>query len=98
MEERAKLPRLIKQRGSYTTGDAQDWTYEYTWEDFEEAIKTSKATETFKLRDEIMRSFIECPEKLLEGGVCKELGYSVEEIRRKLIKGANTSVGIGFRF
>ena len=32
-EERKKLPRLYSGR-TYTTGDDQNWTYEYTWEDF----------------------------------------------------------------
>ncbi len=33
-----KYPRVKKRDGApYVTGDAQDWTYKYTWEDLEEA-------------------------------------------------------------
>lgn len=32
--QNGKLPRFPKPDGSkYITGDAQDWTYKYTWED-----------------------------------------------------------------
>jgi len=32
MPNREKLPRLPRYE-KYVTGDAQDWTYDYTWED-----------------------------------------------------------------
>lgn len=33
-----KYPRIEKKDGNqYVTGDAQDWTYQYTWEDLEES-------------------------------------------------------------
>lgn len=35
-----KLPRIPKKDGSkYITGDAQEWTYEYTYEDVEVALR-----------------------------------------------------------
>jgi len=36
LSERKKLPRLHSGK-PYITGDTQDWTYEYTWEDAEAA-------------------------------------------------------------
>jgi hypothetical protein len=37
-----KLPRLLKYEG-YITGDDQKWTYDYTWEDFEQAVRITTA-------------------------------------------------------
>ena len=33
MSEKKKLPRIPKIK-PYVTGNAQEWTYEYTWEDY----------------------------------------------------------------
>lgn len=35
--DKRRLPR-IPMTTKYTTGDDQEWTYEYTWEDFNAAI------------------------------------------------------------
>ena len=73
--ERTKLPRLkLDNSWEYKTGDAQDWTYEYTWEDFiaAESVypKKSETVEIYgqdkpeqDLAREIILSFKECPEK-----------------------------------
>jgi hypothetical protein len=79
-EERKKLPRLY---GEYTTGDAQEWTYEYTWEDFERIAKKLSGNWTVvpSLRfseeemitiKEISKYFLEHPEKLV--------GYSISTL------------------
>lgn len=71
----------------YTTGDTQDWTYEYTWEDFKAARKylTPKpGSEIHRLMNEITEYFIQYPEKLLEGGYFKENGYDVKSVKEVL--------------
>ena len=86
-DERKKLPRIYASN-PYTTGDSQEWTYEYTWEDFEEARKILTPTpgsELHALIRTIKNSFIECPEKLLDGGICKEVGYTPEQIKDMLL-------------
>jgi len=62
-----KLPRL-RYVPSYVTGDAQDWTYEYTWEDLYNALyycSTSGYKEDLLLIKEIKKYFSKHPEKAL---------------------------------
>ena len=40
-----KLPRVNKSIG-YTTGDAQTWTYQYTWEDWQ-AVKDDPSSDWY---------------------------------------------------
>ena len=73
--ERTKLPRLkLDKSWMYQTGDAQDWTYEYTWEDFMMADlvypKPSEPVEFYgkdklgqDLARDIILSFKDWPEK-----------------------------------
>ena len=73
--ERPKLPRLkMDKNWKYETGDAQEWTYEYTWEDFIAAElvypKKSETVEVYgkdkpehDLAAKIILSFKDCPEK-----------------------------------
>jgi hypothetical protein len=83
-EQRKKLPRIYNNRG-YTTGDAQRWTYEYTWEDYEVARHIlTPSPKLHKLMLEIFIYFVDYPEKLLKGGWFKWLGWSVEQIKRGL--------------
>ena len=91
MFKKKKLPRLPKS-GGYKTGDADDWTYEYTWEDMEEAehrimtttIMITKTKEFSKIFKGIRSHFLKYPEKLLEEGYYKESGLTVDEIRTRL--------------
>jgi hypothetical protein len=79
---RTKLPRLHKDE-KYITGDAQTWTYEYTWEDFEIAKDFALAAAAWNptaISLSIYEYFRWHPEKLLEGGICKEKGYSLDNI------------------
>lgn len=78
--ERTKLPRLkMDKNWRYETGDAQEWTYEYNWEDFIAAeLVYSKKSETVEvygqdkpeqdLAKEIILSFKDCPEKAIHKG------------------------------
>jgi hypothetical protein len=78
-----KLPRLYKSE-DYVTGNNNKWTYEYTWEDFEIARKMFPVTIAWNfnsLQGKIYNYFRDHPEKLLEGGICKERNYSLEKIR-----------------
>lgn len=71
----------------YGTGDAQDWTYEYTWEDYEAAIATRNpepGSNLHRLVLEIEDYFFYHPEKLMEGGTFKERGYTAEQIKKRL--------------
>lgn len=66
-----KLPRIKKKDGTpYVTGDAQDWTYQYTWEDFMETFKDSSSDERSE-RNAVFRKvrkyFRENPEAALGG-------------------------------
>lgn len=82
MSEKIKLVRLPNDK-LYTTGDAQDWTYEYTWEDFEVAAKfESSVKDEDCLYVQILRYFVVHPEKALEGGICKERGYTAKDVVR----------------
>ena len=82
------MPKL----DGYKTGDDNDWTYEYTWEDMAEAehqiLNTTrviaKDKNFSKTINQIMSYFRKYPEKLLEDGRYKEEGFTVEEIRKRL--------------
>jgi hypothetical protein len=80
MEDRIKLKRIIRGGLTYTTGDAQDWTYEYTWEDFEESLKNTK--HDVRLMNTIYEHFREHPETLLKDGIYLGKRYTTERIQR----------------
>jgi hypothetical protein len=82
MSERVKLKRITSYE--YTTGDAQDWTYEYTWEDFEALDTCAKPdNDLAKLMQKIQRYFVKHPEKLLVDGVYKGKHFkNIESIQR----------------
>lgn len=87
MSEKVKLLRLPIYPKTYSTGDDQRWTYEYTWEDFEEARKVFTSFEDKNSTHvQILKYFLAHPEKALEGGFCKERGYTAEDVR-KIITG-----------
>lgn len=80
-----KLPRIEKFHGGlYVTGDAQDWTYKYTWEDLEESFNDS-STDTCAMRNIVFKKvrayFKDHPEEALLGGRFKE-GWTAEEVKR----------------
>lgn len=84
-EERIRLPRL--KYSHYTTGDAQDWTYEYTWEDFEAIMGIDPLEEnSLELVREVYHKLfpylMEHPEKLLEGG--ELYGTDIDKVRHVL--------------
>jgi len=89
--EKKKLSRLHKWDG-YKTGDANDWTYEYTWEDMAEAehqvLNTTRVIAKDKVFsktiNQIRSYFLKYPEKLLEDGHYKNEGLTVKEIRKRL--------------
>ncbi|MCL2456296.1 MAG: hypothetical protein FWD19_01950 [Defluviitaleaceae bacterium] len=103
--EKKKLERfqhsMCHGKPIYTTGDSQEWTYEYTWEDFEaaeryyagSAIPEMYACPIVKsLQKEIKEYFIKHPEKLLEGERFKDSDLTPDEIRA-IIDG---SAGVGY--
>ena len=84
MEERVKLQRICIAPEQYTTGDAQEWTYEYTWEDFYAMHNKFSLplgqTPYSKIRTAILDYFAEHPEKLIEEGPFKD--YKLEDFIR----------------
>ena len=60
----------------YETGDAQDWTYEYTWEDFNAAVtmwpNVIIGSEESNLKNKILEYFRQHPEILEKNGISKE--------------------------
>ena len=71
----------------YTTGDSQDWTYEYTWEDFKATrryLTPRPGSKIHSLMNEITEYFIQHPGKLLEGGYFKENQYTTEMVKEVL--------------
>ena len=89
-----ELKRINIYPDKYTTGNSQEWTHEYTWEDFQAARKylTPKPeSDLHNLMIDIENYFIQHPEKLLEGGYFKEKGYSPEMIK-DILMGKVTSV------
>lgn len=62
---KAKLPRIPIGK-KYTTGDAQDWTYEYTREDFDAALMSWQTvivgSPESKLQASIIQYFRDNPE------------------------------------
>jgi hypothetical protein len=88
-EEKVKLERLY--RSDYTTGDDRFWTYEYTWEDFNDLLfmntaKLKPNDGVFEIVDKIQTYFIQHTEKLFEGGMCSECENkcTVEELRERV--------------
>ena len=83
MEERIKLERIDIRPKKYSTGEAQEWTYEYTWEDFEAALEYPLFEEWTSVRPnswfQINSYFKEHPEKLYENGVYKGSSCYAEE-------------------
>lgn len=77
-----KLPRLTPKNGyftgPYTTGDAQDWTYEYTWEDLLATFDNDSSSESSMentISCNIRRYFAERPEKLQAVTKTLEVAY-----------------------
>jgi len=65
---RLKLPR-IHRTVPYTTGDAQTWTYAYTWEDWEACnmiVCSNVLCDAEAIRFAVIRYFIKHPENLKE--------------------------------
>lgn len=82
---RTKCPRIEKKdRTLYVTGDAQDWTYQYTWEDLEESFNDS-STDAHAMRNIVFKKvrtyFKDHPEEALCGGRFKER-WTAEEVER----------------
>ena len=80
-----KYPRIEKKdRTPYVTGDAQDWTSQYTWEDLEEPFNDS-STDVHAMRSIVFKKvrtyFKAHPEEALSGGRFKE-GWTSEEVKR----------------
>lgn len=80
-----KYPRIEKKdRTPYVTGDAQDWTYQYTWEDLEESFNDS-STDAHAMRNIVFKKvrtyFKDHPEEALCGGRFKER-WTAEEVER----------------
>lgn len=68
----------------YTTGDSQQYTREYTWEDWVAAswmLDRTPGTSHANIINAIYDFFKEHPEKLLEGGPAKEQGCTVDQLR-----------------
>lgn len=65
MEE--KLPRLYRLE-PYTTGDDQEWTYAYTWEDLETAINfmSSVVSDATHIQAMILHYFFDNPERITD--------------------------------
>ena len=83
--EREKYPRIEKKdRTTYVTGDAQDWTYQYTWEYLEESFNDS-STDVRAMRNIVFKKvrtyFKDNPEEALSGGRFRE-GWTAEEVKR----------------
>lgn len=99
MSEKVKLPRLGIYPKIYTTGDDQRWTYEYTWEDFDAAATwvTTEENED-SLHVKILRYFVEHPEKAIEGGICKERGYTAEDVVKRITYRRDDNVSTTFEF
>ena len=70
-----KLPRIPMTK-KYETGDAQEWTYEYTWEDFNAAVTMWPTaiigSEESNLKNKILEYFRQHPELLEKNGISKE--------------------------
>lgn len=72
---KSKLPRILI-LDKYTTGDAQDWTYEYTWEDFNVAITiwptAILGSPESNLKSNIINSFRENPAMLAKNNISEK--------------------------
>lgn len=73
--DKRRLPR-IPMTTKYTTGDDQEWTYEYTWEDFNAAINMWPTaiigSPESNLKSSIIRYFKDHPELLAKNNISKE--------------------------
>lgn len=81
-----KLPRVFKP-GKYNTGDAQDWTYQYTWEDWETANYfpiSEKSNPHIALALKLMDYFQAFPEFISDYPKFK--GYTREQISNYMLK------------
>ena len=70
--EREKLPRLPMEDGYYTTGDDEDWTYEYTNEDWEacfEFVSYTMDSYEGKIIHQIREYFRNNPDKAAKYGI-----------------------------
>ena len=90
MSEQKRLDRLYSS-APYTTGDAQEWTYEYTWEDFSkaimpESISTSLSSPIANTKRAIGQYFLEYPEKLLDWEMMKNSGVdTADKVKDRLL-------------
>ena len=95
MEERVKLPRIHIDPRQYTTGDAQDWTYEWTWEDYYAIWNYNPADlDHEELGRTIAEYFLEHPEKLIEEGPLKD--YTFKDFM-KMCRNALLATNVMFR-
>ncbi len=83
--KKIKYPRIEKKdRTPYVTGDAQDWTYQYTWEDFLETFNDASSDQRSE-RTMVFRAvreyFLKYPEEALAGKVIDQ-GWTVNNIKR----------------
>ena len=81
MNESPKYNRLLG--FNYTTGDSQQYTREYTWEDWVAASRFLDRTPDTKhanIIQAIYDFFKDYPETLLEGGPAKEQGCTIEQL------------------
>ena len=76
-----KLPRVNKSMG-YTTGEAQTWTYQYTWEDWQ-AVKDDPSSDWYTVYAALylflLDYFTEHPEYVQDHKEFK--GYTLDQIR-----------------
>lgn len=84
---REKLPRIYNVE-KYVTGDAQDWTYAYTWEDFEAMMGycSSCSMDAYNPDNHACRKIIEYffvhpDEALLGDSRYKEEGWTEDRVR-----------------
>lgn len=97
-----KLPRMHREE-PYTTGDTQDWTYEYTYEDLETVLREPPVsyTETEPTYHTCMLVgvldwFYGHPEKLQNYGVFK--GQRTEDIQDTILNMQEQLLGVTKRF
>lgn len=97
-----KLPRMHREE-PYTTGDTQDWTYEYTYEDLETVLREPPVsyTETeptyhTRMLVGVLDWFYGHPEKLQNYGAFK--GQSTEDIQDTILNMQEQLLGVTKRF
>ena len=81
-----KLPRLKPKNGyfpgPYTTGDSQEWTYEYTWEDLLATFDNDSSSESSMeniISCNIRKYFKEHPEKVQNVECFRNLNLTISD-------------------